>query len=322
MRHTFKYGLLIVLLTILVIGSLAFGSVNLSIGESVNFNNPIPNLRLAQTLTAIFAGSGIALAGLLLQTLFRNPLAGPSVLGVSSGATLGISIGIALFPILGLVSNPLIDLFLGIGGALLVMLVILTASKYIKKGNTLLIIGLMMGYFTSSVVSVITFYTDKGSLQNLVFWGLGSFEKEIDYTIILLYGSVVLCCFIIALFLINKLDLMLLGDRYAHSLGVNVKYIRFLILLIAGILVGLITVWCGPIAFIGIAVPHLARNIFKTAKHSHLIASVLLIGAIIAIACDVIARVPGSDYTLPLNAVTSLFGAPIVIWIVFKHKMI
>lgn len=299
---------------------MGLGSVMLPFDQWLDISKPLVQMRLTRTVSAFFAGAGISLAGLLMQTLFRNPLAGPSVLGISSGASLGVVIAIALFPMMGIVASKVALLVLGIVGAMAVLLTILIVSKYLANINTLLIIGLMIGYFASAVVGVISFYTDKSSLQAFVFWGLGGFDKELQLTTITAYIGLIVLLVGFALMKIKTLDALLLGEEYARAIGVNTKTNRTVIISIVGMLTGLITVWCGPIAFLGIAVPHLARQLVKTSKHYHVIVATLLIGASIAIACDIVARVPGAPEILPLNAITSFVGAPIVVWILFKSK--
>jgi iron complex transport system permease protein len=320
-----KYIIIILVLIAVSLLSLLLGSVVLSVDELINgiqTNTPVFQLRFSRTLTALFAGGGIAISGLLLQTLFRNPLAGPSVLGVSSGATFGVALSIVLSSLIGFANTRFSTSIMAVLGALAVVMLLLFAAKYIKKSNTLLIIGLMVGYFVSSLVNVFSFYTDKSSLQNFIYWGLGSFNKEVELSVLSYYIlPILLLCFVSFMF-IKRLDLLLLGERYAASMGVNVKQTRIIIILIAGLLIGVITAWCGPIAFLGIAVPHLARNILKSSKHFQVMIFTLLLGASLAIVCDIIARLPGLDQTLPINAITSFIGAPIVVWIIFKRKMI
>lgn len=305
--------------------SLLLGSVVLSFDElflGIKTNSPVFQLRISRTLTAFFAGGGIALAGLLMQTLFRNPLAGPSVLGVSSGATFGVALSIVVSTFLGYANTRFSTSFMAVIGALVVVLLLLFVAKYIKKSNTLLIIGLMVGYFVSSLVNVFSFYTDKSSLQNFIYWGLGSFNKEVELSVLSYYVLPILILSLLSFLFIKRLDLLLLGERYAASMGVNVKQTRVLIILISGLLVGIITAWCGPIAFLGIAVPHLARNFLKSSKHFQVMIFTLLLGALLAVVCDIIARLPGMNEALPINAITSFIGAPIVVWIIFKRKMI
>lgn len=313
-------GLLILLLGLSFLG-IALGSV------IVPFENQfelIFNLRKSRTITAIIAGAGISVAGLLMQTLFRNPLAGPSVLGISSGSTLGVALGIFVINTLGISSfNEKFSIsFLAIIGALAVTFLLLFVSKFLKKSNTLLIVGLMVGYFVSSVVNVFSFYGDKTNLQSFVYWGLGSFNKEIDFEV-LRYYFVPILILIFVIFLIQKqLNLLLMGEKYAISMGLDYKKTRLIIILIVGLLVGIITALCGPIAFLGIATPHLARNFIKKSDHKLVIPFTLLIGASLGLICDILSRLPGLDGSLPLNAVTSFIGAPIVVWIIFKNKMV
>lgn len=316
------YIILTLFLGLIIVLSFVLGTVILPFSKAFNVEEAIFSLRLSRTATAIVAGAGIGLSGLLLQTLFRNPLAGPSILGISSGATLGIALGMVLFPFLGLVSSGFGLAIMAILGAMLVVGVLLITAKYIGKSNTLLIVGLMLSYFTSAIINVITFYMDKSSLQGLVFWGLGSFSKELNPITLSVYISAILLLILGSYFLIKKLDILLLGNRYALSLGVNVKRTRFYIILIAGLLIGIVTAWCGPVAFLGVAIPHLARNFVNSSKHFHVINLTLLLGAILALSCDIISRLPGIEHTLPLNAVTSIVGAPIVVWVIFKYKLI
>ena len=313
-------GLLILLLGLSFLG-VALGSVLVSFDAD---NEIIFKLRIPRTITAIIAGAGISVAGLLMQTLFRNPLAGPSVLGISSGSTLGVALGIFVINTLGISSfNEKFSIsLLAILGALAVTFLLLFVSKFLKKSNTLLIVGLMVGYFVSSVVNVFSFYGDKTNLQSFIYWGLGSFNKEIEYSTLWVYYLPILVLMFF-IFLIQKpLNLLLMGEKYAVSMGLNYKRIRLIIILIVGLLVGIITALCGPIAFLGIATPHLARNFIKKSDHRLVIPFTLLTGASLGLICDIISRLPGLDGSLPLNAVTSFIGAPIVVWIIFKNKMV
>ena len=214
-------------------------------------------------------GAGIAVAGLLMQTIFRNPLAGPSVLGISSGSTLGVAFGIFAYQSVStsFLNEKLTLSFMAILGAMAVTLLILGVSRYVKKSNTLLIVGLMVGYFVSSIVNIFSFYGDKTNLQSFVYWGLGSFNKEIEFDILGIYYLVILIVMIAVFFLQKPLDMLLMGEKYARTMGLNVTKTRWIAILLVGVLVGLITALCGPIAFLGIAVPHLARNFIKMSTH-------------------------------------------------------
>lgn len=281
-------------------------------------------VRLPRACTAIVAGSGLALSGLMMQTYFRNALAGPSVLGVTSGATLGVSLLMlmvggqaALFRSTGLNGNLAIAAA-AFCGALFVLLLILMAARRTGDPVTLLIVGLMFGYLSGSIISVLEFGADESNLKRFVLWGLGSFK--VSWNAFYIMAG----CWAIGLgvivFIARHLDPLLLGDDYAKSMGVPVSNIRPLLLISAGILAGGITAFCGPIAFLGLAVPHVARFMLGTGKHRVLIPATILCGCLLALACDLFARVPWSDESLPLNAVTSLVGAPVVLALVLRRR--
>lgn len=322
MKRTTWYIVLFFLLGIFIVLSMILGSVIVSSSEIFDFNSPIFNLRISRTLTAVISGAGIGVSGLLLQTIFKNPLAGPSILGVSSGATLGIALGVSLSPFISIVNSHIGLSLMAILGAIVVVIILITVSRYVGNSNTLLIVGLMLSYFTSALVNVLTFYMNKESIQGLVFWGFGSFNKIVDLTYFSIYILLLMGLILVTYFFIKKMDVLLLGESYAKAMGIKTKKVQFSLILIAGLIIGMITAWCGPIAFLGVAVPHLARNLLSSSKHFHVLNFTLLIGALLAIICDIIARLPGIDQTIPLNAVTSLIGAPIVIWIIFKYKLI
>lgn len=313
-------GIILLLIALSFLG-IVLGTVMIS---SLDLSSLIVKLRIPRTLTAIICGAGISVGGLLMQTLFRNPLAGPSVLGISSGSTLGVAIGIFAIQWIGIpqLNVGLTISILAVIGALAVTLLLLFISNYLKKGNTLLIIGLMVGYFVSSIVNVFSYYGDKTNLQSFVYWGLGSFNKEIDLGVLSYYYLIILLVIGFIFFLQKPLNLLLMGEKYAVSMGLNVKSIRIVIITCVGIIVGAITALCGPIAFLGIAVPHLARNFIKKSDHKSVIPFTILMGACLGLVCDIISRLPGLEGSLPLNAVTSFIGAPIVIWIIFKNKMV
>lgn len=295
-------------------------------GERTSYQNIILKSRLPQTLTAILAGSGLAISGLLMQTLFRNPLAGPSVLGISSGASLGVAIVVlasgtlsAALSTVPLDRSPVVLAAAGVLGASVVLVLILAISRIVRDHSTLLIVGLMVGYATSALVSVLTFYSEAESIRSFVFWGIGSFSAVSLGKLPILAIPVMLSIFI-SLILVKPLNAILLGEEAARSLGINTRKTRQLMILLTGVTAGAITAFCGPIAFLGLAVPHLARMLFKSAEHQVLLPAVALCGIGIALTCDVIARLPGSDAVLPLNVVTSLFGAPVVVWIILRRR--
>ena len=323
---------LFLLLLILAIVDLSLGSVSIAISEifntllGLNVVNDTTEIilwqsRFPQTMTALFVGGALAVSGLQMQTLFRNALAGPSVLGISSGASLGVALVIMTFSFLEIplngIYNKFITTFSAIIGAGSVLLIIVLLSNKIRSNVTLLVLGLMFGYISSAAISVLQFYTSQEKLQAYVFWGLGSFSNVTNSILpILIIGISIM---VILSFLVSKpLDAFLLGEEYAMSLGVDVMKMRIIIITLAGILVGISTAFCGPIAFLGLAVPHLTRSLFFGANHKLLIPAVFFSGASLALFCDIIAKLPGSEGTLPINAITSIIGAPIVIWVILK----
>jgi iron complex transport system permease protein len=324
------------LLAILMLLNISLGSVYIPFqkilatltGQSIEnegWQNIILQFRLPKAITAILVGSGLGISGLLMQTLFRNPLAGPFVLGISSGASLGVAIAILAGMTFGFSLTQM-----GIGGswiltisaslgAIIVLLIVILVSLKVKDSMSLLIIGLMFGSATSAIVTVLQFFSKAESIQAYLVWTFGSLggvtwqELEVFIPIVLLT--------IFATFMLSKkLNALLLGDNYARSMGLNINNTRLLIIISTALLAGTITAFCGPIAFIGIAIPHITRLIFNTSNHKILFPMVVLCGAILMLICDIIAQIPGREYTLPINAVTSVFGAPLVIWLVVRRK--
>jgi iron complex transport system permease protein len=298
---------------------------NLIKGASIDdlSNNIIFQIRLPQTLTAILAGAGLATAGLLMQTLFRNPLAGPDVLGITSGAGLGVAVitmftgaWIMYMPQLGVLSLILSAM----AGAMVVLLTILALSQRIKDNAMLLITGLMMGYISSAVVGVLTVYSSAENLQAFTLWGLGTFST-VSWDRMNWFAFVTIVALSMAMLLPKPLNMLLMGERYASNLGLRVGKARFIVLFCAGLLTAVVTAFCGPIAFIGVATPHITRLAIGGSDHRILLPANMLIGASVALLCNLIARMPGVEGALPINAVTSLMGAPIVIWVVLtRHK--
>ncbi|MBI9036335.1 MAG: iron ABC transporter permease [Bacteroidales bacterium] len=331
--------LLLVAIVITFLLNITLGSVkiplqsvlNILIGldiEKSTWTNIILKSRLPQTITALLAGSGLAVAGLIMQTFFRNPLAGPSVLGISSGSSLGVALVLLLAGQIGDVSLSSMGLagdlgvtFAAFFGAIFVLVLMLFMAGKTQNNVTLLIIGMMIGYGVSALVSILKFYSHKDDLHAFVIWGMGSFAG-VSQSDLLIFAPMCLLGLILAFAFIKPLNALLLGENYASNLGVNVLKIRWILVMISGLLVAIITAYTGPIAFIGLAVPHLCRSLFLTSDHKVLIPGVLLTGALIALACNLIARMPGFDSALPINAVTSLFGAPVVIWVIMKKKSI
>jgi iron complex transport system permease protein len=286
----------------------------------------ILNFRLPKALTAILVGSGLSISGLLMQTLFRNPLAGPFVLGISSGASLGVALLILGSSIFGgflaslALSNWAIALASSLGAALVLFAVLLAANK-VRNTMSILIIGLMFGTVTAAIISVLTFFSDAQQIQQYIFWSFGSLGN-LTWSEVGVFAIVFLTGMSGLFVIIKPLNTLLLGENYAKSLGINIRKSRHLILLITSLLTGVITAFSGPIAFIGLAVPHMTKLIFKTSNHKILVPAVGLLGAVILLACDMIAQLPTSEYTLPINAVTSLFGAPVVIWLLIRKKKV
>lgn len=280
------------------------------------------NFRLPKAITAILVGIGLSLSGLLMQTLFRNPLAGPYVLGLSSGSSLGVAfviLGSSFLPSF-LVSDLTIVLASSIG-SFFVLLAILLVSQRLRNTMSILIVGLMFGSFTNAFVSVLSYFSTAQELQKFTFWSMGSLSN-LSWNAILILSF---CCFL-GMFLsfvsIKPLNALLLGENYAKSLGLNFNKSRLIIIFATSILAGSITAFAGPIAFIGLAVPHLAKLLFQTSNHYILFWSTVLLGAILMLVCDSISQLPGSDYTLPINAITSIIGAPIIIWLLVRKKNI
>jgi iron complex transport system permease protein len=327
--------LLSVLLIVLFVLNIGLGSVAIPFEDILNtligntaakesWQTIVLSFRLPKAITAILVGSGLSVAGLLMQTLFRNPLAGPFVLGISSGASLGVALLILGSSLFGgfFLANSISSWSLPIAsslGAFLVLSAVIIAANKVRNTMSILIIGLMFGSFTSAIISILAYFSEAQEIQLFLFWSFGSLGN-LSWNELVVFIIIYSIGMLATLAIIKPLNSLLLGENYAKSLGVNVKKNRNIILIITCILTGVITAFAGPIAFIGLAVPHVARMIFTTSNHKILIPAVLLLGAIIMLICDVIAQLPTSEFTLPINAITSLFGAPIVIWLLIQKK--
>ncbi|MFL5731237.1 MAG: FecCD family ABC transporter permease [Cytophagaceae bacterium] len=279
--------------------------------------------RLPKAFTAMMAGAGLAVSGLQMQTLFRNPLAGPYVLGVSSGASLAVALLVMAAPFTGAFFGSFMPqlsiIFAACLGSVLSLFLIMLVAERIRENSTLLIIGLMLGHLTSALVGVLQYFSTAGDLQSFILWSLGSFSNVVSSQLKLLFP--ILAGGLFLSFLFSKpLNALLLGESYARSMGVNIRTSRFWIMVSAGMLAGSITAFCGPIAFLGLAVPHLCKALFKTSDHRFLVPAVALMGALLALGCDIASQLPGKGITLPINAVTSLIGAPVVIWIILSQR--
>lgn len=280
--------------------------------------------RLPMALTASLTGISLSVAGLLMQTLFRNPLAGPGILGVSSGASLGVAMftllgGTGLMAGMGFLFNQINLLLAASIGAFLTLSLVLLFAHHIKSNVSLLIVGIMIGYFASSLIGFLQFISHQQQIHSFVLWGLGSFGN-VSMQQLPLFSFLSLTGIGISLLFIKPLNLLLLGENYAGNLGIPIKKTRIYLILIAGLLTAVSTAYAGPIAFIGLAVPHLSRMIFKESDHYVLLPGIILTGSAIALACSLLSRIPGFDQAIPINTVTSLFGAPLVVYFIIKNN--
>lgn len=283
------------------------------------------DFRLPKALTAILAGAALSISGLLMQTMFRNPLAGPFVLGVSSGASLGVALyimgGSILMSLFGASSISNSGMVVAaVMGALTVLGMVLTVGSRIKNNLTLLIVGIMFGSLTSAIVSILQYFSSEENVHKFVIWTLGSLSA-VSMEDIAIVAPIIVVALIVCIALQKALNTLLLGEHYARSLGINIRHIQFVIICITGILAGTITAYTGPIAFVGIAIPHLARNLFRTSNHNILVPTTILIGAIFMLVCDIFSQLPGNSTSLPINSVSAIFGAPVVIWIIVKRNV-
>lgn len=280
--------------------------------------------RLPQALTAILCGGALAVSGLLLQTAFCNPLAGPSIFGINSGASLGVAFVMLLFGgsiTAGAVSVTgfLAVLIAAFVGAVAVMAVLLFFSNLVNNNVMLLITGIMIGYISSSAISLLNFFATEEGVHSYMIWGLGNFGG-VSMAQMPLFAAVTIVGLICALLLIKPLNAVLLGEQYAENLGINTIKLRNCLLLVTGLLTAVTTAYCGPIAFIGLAVPHIARMLLKTDNHRYLIPGTILSGAAISLLCNIICVLPGDNGIIPLNAVTPIMGAPVIIYIIIKGR--
>ena len=326
-------------LPILFLINLAFGSVSIPLDQVANiltggssgkasWDFIILQSRLPQAITAIFCGASLAVSGLILQTYFRNPLAGPSVLGISNGASLGVAIVmLALGGTLGgagemgaglKLTGSLMVIIAAFAGAVIVTMLYLVVTRFIKSNLIILILGIMVGYMTSSVVTLLNFFATVENVHSFVSWGMGSFSNVTTAQLPLLCGTS-LVGIIIALALTKSFNMLLLGENYAANLGANLSRIRSMVLISTGILTAVTTAFCGPVSFIGLAVPHIARLLINSEDHRVLLPATLMSGAAIAMLCNIISVLP-QQMIIPLNAVTPLFGAPVIIYIILKRK--
>lgn len=333
-KHAIKLTLLLpIAILILFIINISLGSVFIPVDEIFSvltgneasknsWTNIMLNFRLPKAITAVAVGAALSISGLLMQTLFRNPLAGPFVLGISSGASLGVAllllVGVSISG--SLVASGLTSWLVVIAasfGAALVLLLVVAVSLRVRDSMTLLIIGLMFGSLTGAIVSILQFFSTGEEIQVYLFWTFGSLGG-LNWNELQVLLAIAGLGIIIAFLMIKPLNALLLSENYARSMGINIKKSRLWVIISTSLLAGGITAFCGPIAFIGIAVPHLTRLLFNTSNHKILIPAVAMAGIIIMLICDIISQLPGSQHVLPINAVTSLLGAPVVIWIILR----
>jgi iron complex transport system permease protein len=334
--YKIPFILIITLLIVVWLFNISLGSVSIPNSEifSILFQGEsskeswqtiILNYRIPKAITAILVGSGLSISGLLMQTLFRNPLAGPFVLGISSGASLGVALLILGSSLIGGISGLAFSNFgMAIAaslGAFLVLSAVLIAANKVRNTMSILIIGLMFGSITSAIISVLSYFSSAEQLQQFIFWGFGSLGN-LSWNELKVFGLIFFVGISLLAFIIKPLNSLLLGENYAKSVGINIKFTRNITLIITSILTGVITAFSGPIAFVGLAVPHLTKLVFNTSNHKILIPAVAIVGAILMLVADTIAQLPTSEYTLPINAITSLFGAPIVIWLLVRKRKI
>lgn len=284
----------------------------------------ILNFRIPKAITAVLVGIGLSISGLLMQTLFRNPLAGPYVLGLSSGSSLGVAfilLGSSFLPasVNGLFASNFSIVLASCMGSLVVLGFILMAIKKLRDTSMVLIVGLMFSSFSGAIINVLSYFSNAEQLQKYTFWSMGSIGN-LTLSQLVILGICVFIGLVISMLSIKSLDAMLLGENYAKSIGVNISKSRLWIIIATAIFAGSITAFAGPIAFVGLAVPHIAKLILQTSSHKTVFVATLLLGAIIMLLCDLISQMPGANFTLPINAVTSMIGAPMVIWLISKRK--
>ena len=295
-------------------------------GENEIWRNIVLSSRVPQALTALVAGAGLAVSGLQMQTVFHNPLAGPSVLGISNGASLGVAFVVLLSGSLGGVAlsrlGYLGDVAMSVAaiiGSLAILGLIAYISQKVKGNVTLLIIGVMIGYLANAIIGVLKFFSAEEDIKAYVVWGLGSFAR-VSGDQMLLFVTLMAILLPLSMLLVKTMNLLLLGEAYARNLGLNVQRSRLLVILSSGVLVAIVTAYCGPIMFIGLAVPHLARAIYRTSDHRVLMPGTMLVGGALALVCNLLARLPGFEGALPVNSVTALVGAPVIASVLFRRR--
>lgn len=343
MKRTASFLFLVALILALFVLNLLLGTVKIPVGEVLGIlftpssttggavdssihANIVWNSRVPQALTALMAGAGLAVSGLQMQTVFRNPLAGPSVLGISNGASLGVALVVLMSGSLGGVAlsrlGYLGDVAMSVAavvGALAVMALIVWVARRVQGDVTLLIIGVMIGYLANAIIGVLKFFSNEEDIKAYVVWGLGSFAR-VSGDQMVLFVTLMAVLLPLSMLLVKTMNLLLLGEAYARNLGLNIQRARTLVIASSGVLVAIVTAYCGPIMFIGLAVPHLARALFRSSDHRIIMPATLLCGAALALLCNLIARAPGFEGALPVNSVTALVGAPVIAAVLFRRR--
>ncbi len=334
----FRFLFITILVLAFFLLNIMIGTISIPISEVVDVlfgsgenatqvsQNIILKSRLPQAATALAAGAGLAISGLQMQTIFHNPLASPSVLGISNGASLGValvvllsgSIGGVALSSLGLAGNALL-IVSAVVGSLSVMMLILAISQKVKGNATLLIIGVMVGYVATAIIGVLKYFSNEEDIRAYVVWGLGSFSR-VSAGQVWLFVSIMAVLVPVSMLLIKTMNILLLGDKYAQNLGLNISQARVSVISCSGVMVAIVTAYCGPIMFLGLAVPHLCRALWRTNDNRVLMPATALTGSALALVCNLIARMPGFEGALPVNSVTALIGAPIVASVLFHHK--
>lgn len=333
-KHIFLW-VLIPLLLLAIWGNISLGAIKIpqkelfltfldGSGVKSSWVYIVQQYRVPKALVSILVGVALSVSGLLMQTLFRNPMAGPYVLGLSSGAGLGVALvllGSSLLPVYlqELFQSPYAVVVASICGSLLLLFSILLLARKVANSMTLLIIGLMFGSFANSMVAVLTYYSSAEELKRFTFWSLGNLGN-LSWVFIAIFGVVTFVGLLLSILSVKSLDALMLGERYASSMGISIKKARIIIILATGILAGVSTAFVGPIAFVGLAVPHIAKLLFKISSHKEMIVVSSFIGAILMLLCDALTQLPGQSFILPINAITSILGAPLVIGLLLKNK--
>lgn len=326
---------MLVLIAVLFAVSLLFGAVDIPAAEVMfilagNGSNHsswqyiVMESRLPQAITATLCGGALAVSGLMLQTAFRNPLAGPSIFGINSGASLGVALVMLLFGGGITAGNISLSGFVAVlaaafAGAMTVMGLILFFANIVRSNVMLLIIGIMIGYISSSAIALLNFFATEEGVQSYMVWGLGNFGG-VSMAQMPWFAGITCIGIAGSLLLVKPLNALLLGERYAENLGVNIKRVRNALLVVTGLLTAVTTAFCGPVAFIGLAVPHIARMVTSTDNHRHLMPATILCGSIVALVCNIICVLPGNAGIIPLNAVTPIMGAPVIIYVIMRHR--